>query len=551
LGESNFQVEVFLKGKFYLEFNQPCFNSKLMLFNLNLFYMKKIALLLAFFAIGLQVLMAQTKEISGSVTSADDGGLIPGVSVSVKGTTLGTITDMDGAFRLKVPQDAKTLVFSFVGMASQEVVIGTQSTIKVKMVSENISVDEVVVTALGISRDKKSLGYSSQNVKEDQISTVKSSNFMNALSGKVAGVQIKKSNNMGGSTNVVMRGNKSLTNSNQVLYVVDGVPINNEIGSYSSQNTGATGYDYGNAASDVNPDDIESINVLKGSAATALYGSRASGGVIMITTKKGTVGKKGIGVTVNSNIAFRSIDKSTFPTYQQQYGAGYGNFYGPNGDGWFERRDANGVAQSDDTKNFDWVPTTEDGSYGAKFDGHPVYGWYSVDPESPWYKQTKPWEAAKNGPITFFEKPVTYTNTVSIDNATDKGSMRMSYTNYKTSDLMPNSDLHKDNFLVNGTWNVTSKLTATASANFTRQAATGRPSTGYSDNIVSNVRHYEALSNAYSAILRVIDGLQNGISGDFLAQDIRECLHYLGEITGEITTDEVLGHIFKHFCIGK
>ena len=452
--------------------------------------MKKIALLLAFFAIGLQVLMAQTKEISGTVTSADDGGLIPGVSVSVKGTTLGTITDMDGAFRLKVPQDAKILTFSFVGMATQDIVIGNQSTIKVKLTSENISVDEVVVTALGISRDKKSLGYSSQNVKEDQISTVKASNFMNALSGKVAGVQIKKSNNMGGSTNVVMRGNKSLTNSNQVLYVVDGVPINNEIGSYSSQNTGAAGYDYGNAASDVNPDDIESINVLKGSAATALYGSRASGGVIMITTKKGTVGKKGIGVTVNTNIAFKSIDKSTFPTYQQQYGAGYGNFYGPNGDGWFERRDANGITQKDDTKNFDWVPTTEDASYGAKFDGHQVYGWYSVDPESPWYKQTKPWVAAKNGPITFFEKPVTYTNTVSIENATDNGTMRMSYTNFKTSDLMPNSDLHKDNFLVNGSWNVTKKLTATATANFTRQAATGRPSTGYSDNIVSNMRQW-------------------------------------------------------------
>ena len=460
--------------------------------------MKKIALLLAFFAIGLQVLMAQTKEISGTVTSADDGGLIPGVSVSVKGTTLGTITDMDGAFRLKVPQDAKTLTFSFVGMASQDVAIGTQSTFKIKLSSENISVDEVVVTALGISRDKKSLGYSSQNVKEDQISTVKASNFMNSLSGKVAGVQIKKSNNMGGSTNVVMRGNKSLTNNNQVLYVVDGVPINNEIGSYSSQSTGATGYDYGNAASDVNPDDIESINVLKGSAATALYGSRASGGVIMITTKKGTVGKKGIGVTVNTNIAFKSIDKSTFPTYQQQYGAGYGNFYGPNGDGWFERRDANGVTQSDDSKNFDWVPTTEDGSYGAKFDGHPVYGWYSVDPESPWYKQTKPWEAAKNGPITFFEKPVTYTNTVSIDNASDNGTMRMSYTNFKTSDLMPNSDLHKDNFLVNGSWNVTKKLTATATANFTRQAATGRPSTGYSDNIVSNMRQWYQTNMDYA-----------------------------------------------------
>ena len=463
--------------------------------------MKKIVLLLAFFAIGLQVLMAQTKEISGTVTSADDGGAIPGVSVSVKGTTLGTITDMDGMFRLKIPQDAKTLLFTFVGMASQEVVMGTQTTFKIKLISENISVDEVVVTALGISRDKKSLGYASQGVKEDQISTVKSSNFMNSLSGKIAGVQIKKSNNMGGSTNVVMRGSKSLTNSNQVLYVVDGVPINNEVGSYSNQNTGAVGFDFGNAASDVNPDDIESINVLKGSAATALYGSRASGGVIMITTKKGTVGKKGIGVTVNSNIAFKTIDKSTFPTYQQSYGAGYGAIYGPTKKGWFDRRTASGSLTTADAVNdplADWVVTTEDGSYGAKFDGHPVYGWYSVDPQSPWYKQTKPWQAAKNGPITFFEKPVTYTNSVSIDNATENGMVRMSYTNYKTSDLMPNSDLHKDNFLLNGSWNVTKKLTATASANFTRQAATGRPQTGYSDNIVSNMRQWYETNMDYA-----------------------------------------------------
>jgi len=473
--------------------------------------MKKIALLLAFFAIGLQVLMAQTKEISGSVTSADDGGLIPGVSVSVKGTTLGTITDMDGAFRLKVPQDAKALVFSFVGMASQEVVIGTQSTIKVKMVSENISVDEVVVTALGISRDKKSLGYASQSVKGDEISTVKSSNFMNSLSGKVSGVSIKKNTNMGGSTNVVIRGSKSLTNSNQVLYVVDGVPVNNSIGSFSGQNTGSVGYDYGNAASDINPDDIESVNVLKGSAATALYGSRASGGVIMITTKKGSK-NKGIGITINSNIAVSSIDKSTFPTYQSEYGAGYWQGYGPNGDGWFEQRNSTGGSTG---TLADWVPMTEDASYGGKFDGHPIYGWYSVDKESPWYGQTKPWTAAKNGAITFFEKPFTATNTISIDNATDKGSMRMSYTNYDTKGLMPNSTLKKNSFLVNGTWKITDRLTGVVSANFNRQAAVGRNSTGYNDNILSGMRQWWETNTDMKDLKTVYDLTQRNISWNY------------------------------------
>ncbi len=476
--------------------------------------MKKIVLLLAFFAIGLQALMAQTKEIKGKVTTAEDGSAIPGVTVLVKGTTMGTITDMDGMFALKVPQDSKTLIFSFVGMKTQEVSIGAETTVNIKMASDNVAVDEVVVTALGISREKKSLGYASQEVKGDNIAAVRTSNFMNTLSGKVSGVSIKKNTNMGGSTNVVMRGSKSLTNSNQVLYVVDGVPVNNNIGSYSSQNTGAVGYDYGNSASDINSDDIESINVLKGSAATALYGSRASGGVIMITTKKGSK-SKGLGISINSNVAFSSIDKSTFPTYQNQYGAGYGQFYGPNGDGWFERRDANGVTQKDDTKNFDWVPMTEDASYGAKFDGHQVYGWYSVDKESPWYGQTKPWSAAKNGPITFFETPFTNTNTVSIDNSTDKNTVHLSYTNYNTSGLMPNSTLKKNSFLANSNWKITDKFSAAISANYSNQEAVGRNSTGYNDNIMSSMRQWMETNVDYQELKQVYDLTKRNISWNY------------------------------------
>ncbi|HSN49671.1 MAG TPA: TonB-dependent receptor plug domain-containing protein, partial [Bacteroidales bacterium] len=308
-----------------------------------------------------------------------------------------------------------------------------------------------------------------------------------------SGVVIKRNQNMGGSTNVIVRGSKSLQNSNQVLYVVDGVPINNNIGSYSTQNTGGVGYDYGNAASDINPEDIESINVLKGSSAAALYGSRASGGVIMITTKKGKEGKGGIGVSISSNVTISSIDKSTFPTYQDQYGAGYGKYYGPDGDAWFESRTASGSKTTTDPVNdplVDWVSTEQDASYGGKFDGHPVWGWYSVDPESPWYMQSKPWLPAKNGPITFFETPITYSNSVAIDKSFDSGSLRLSYNNYNTTGLMPNSKLNKDNFLVNGSWNISKRLTATASANFIKQKATGRNSTGYNDNILTNMRQW-------------------------------------------------------------
>jgi len=482
--------------------------------------MKKLFLLIVLFVfIGGSTLFAQTIVITGTVTSAVAGeGPIPGVTVVAKGTTIGSVTDMNGKYSITVPANVTTLVFSYIGMKSQEVLIGGRTVIDGILQSDLVGLNEVVVTALGISREKKSLGYATQQVAGDAIATVKTSNFMNSLSGKLAGVVIKKNQNMGGSTNVIVRGSKSLLNTNQVLYVVDGVPINNNIGSFSGQNTGGVGYDYGNAASDINPEDIESVNVLKGSSAAALYGSRASGGVIMITTKKGKEGVNGIGVSINSSITMSSIDKSTFPTYQDQYGAGYGQFYGPTADGWFERRTASGSKTTTDPVNnpiLDWVPTTEDASYGAKFDGHQVWGWYSVDPESPWYKQSKPWVAAQNGPITFFDKPVTYSNSIAIDKSFTSGSLRMSYNNYNTKGLMPNSKLNKDNFLVNGSWNVTKRLTATASANFIKQSATGRNSTGYNDNILSNMRQWAETNLDYKDQLTAYNATQRNLTWNY------------------------------------
>jgi len=455
--------------------------------------MKRIYLLFLFLLSATTLLTAQTRTITGTVKGSEDSQPVPGCTVQIKGTTSGTLTDVNGKYSLPIPQNATTLVFSYIGMKALEVEIGGRSVIDVSLQSDVVGLSEVVVTALGISREKKSLGYATQQVSGDAVSTVKSSNFMNSLSGKLSGVVIKRNQNLGGSTNVIVRGSKSLQNTNQVLYVVDGVPINNNIGSYSTQNTGGVGYDYGNAASDINPEDIESVNVLKGSSAAALYGSRASGGVIMITTKKGKEGKDGVGISINSNVTISSIDKSTFPTYQNQYGAGYGQYYGPDGDAWFDSRTTTGKTTTTDPVNdplVDWVPTTEDASYGAKFDGHPVWGWYSVDPESPWYKQSKPWLPAKNGPITFFETPITCSNSVAIDKSFVTGSLRLSYNNYNTTGLMPNSKLNKDNFLVNGSWNISKRLTATASANFIKQNATGRNSTGYNDNILTNMRQW-------------------------------------------------------------
>ena len=480
--------------------------------------MKKVYLLILVLLITSTLVKAQTRVITGTVTGSDDSNPVIGCTVQLKGTITGTTTDINGKYSLPVPENATTLVFSYIGMKSQEVEIGGRSVVDVSLQSDLVGLAEVVVTALGVSREKKSLGYATQQVSGDAISTVKSSNFMNSLSGKLSGVVIKKNQNMGGSTNVIVRGSKSLQNTNQVLYVVDGVPINNNIGTYSNQNTGSVGYDYGNAAGDINPEDIESVNVLKGSSAAALYGSRASGGVIMITTKKGKEGKDGIGISLNSNITFSTIDKSTFPTYQDQYGAGYGQYYGPDGDAWFDSRTSTGQNTTADPVNdplVDWVPTGEDASYGAKFDGHPVWGWYSVDPESPWYKQSKPWLPAKNGPITFFEKPVTYSNSVAIDKNFVSGSLRMSYNNYNTTGLMPNSKLNKDNFLVNGSWNVSKRITATASANFIKQNATGRNSTGYNDNIVTNMRQWAQTNLDYKDQLAAFDATQRNLTWNY------------------------------------
>ncbi|GET26724.1 SusC/RagA family TonB-linked outer membrane protein [Prolixibacter sp. NT017] len=449
--------------------------------------MKKFSLLLALLGfLGLQVVFAQTREISGLVTSSEDGSSIPGASVVVKGTTLGTITDMDGKFTLKVPENAAALTVTFVGMKSQEIPLTSQSTYTIKLEPENVAVDEVVVTALGISREKKSLGYAVQKVSGDDLSTVKTDNFANLLSGRAAGVQIKANGNMGGSTNVVIRGNASLTGNNQALFVVDGIPINNSTTNNSGQQTGRNGYDYGNAASDINPDDIASISVLKGAAATALYGSRAANGVIMITTKSGKKNKKGVGVSISSNLTVGTIDKTTFPKYQHNYGAGYGPYYSGGKYPGLSEADINGDGTPDLV-----VPTTEDASMGTKFDPSlMVYQYDAFVPESPNYGKATPWVAAKNGPDTFFNTALTKSNSIDISGGGDKSTFRLGYTNFDQTGIMPNSELKKNNFNFNATYNILDNLKVTAMANYINTQGKGRNSTGYSDNILTSFRQW-------------------------------------------------------------
>lgn len=447
--------------------------------------MKKI-LLASFFVAMVFSAWAQERTVTGKVTSAEDGSPLPGVNVLLKGTTIGSATDGTGSYAINVPQAGGTLVFTFIGLVTQEIEVGNRSVIDVSMASDVTQLTEVVVTALNIPREKASLGYATQQVSGESLTTAKQQNFVNSLSGKVAGVQIRTNNNFGGSTNVVIRGNKSVSGNNQPLYVVDGVPVNNSTGNSSFQQAGRYGYDYGNAASDINPEDIESVNVLKGAAATTLYGSRAANGVIMITTKKGKK-RDGLGISVSTGVTVGEINKETFTEYQNKYGAGYARewfgYYGPQG---FFEDDVNGDGTDDLV-----VPTLEDGSYGAPFDPNlNVYHWDSFVPESPNYGRAYPWVAAKNTPVDFFETQMEYNNSIALSGGNDMNSFRVSYTNFKQNGILPNSELQRHNFSFTGSSKINDKLRADLNFNYARNNTLGRFSTGYGDNLMANFRQW-------------------------------------------------------------
>jgi len=449
--------------------------------------MRKFTFLLALLLLGILSTAFAQKKVSGVVTAADDGSPLIGVTIIVKGTSLGTTTDLEGNYTIQVPDEFNVLIYSYVGMLSKEVDINNQTVINVSLERSMKALDEVVVTALGISREKKSLGYATQEVSGDEINQVKRDNIVNALSGRIAGVQVKANTNIGGSSNIVIRGNNSLTGNNQALFVVDGVPIDNSNTNNTGQISGRNGYDYGNFAADINPQDIESINVLKGSAATALYGSRASNGVIIITTKKGakrTVTGKTIGVNINSNVTVGFVDESTFPKYQQNYGAGYGPYYSDSEYPGLYYEEINGEMSY-------VVPFTEDASFGTKFDPNLlVYQYYAFVPESENYGKKTPWVAAENGPLSFFEEMVSTTNSVDISGGGDYTTFRLGYTNQFQDGIMPNSELNKNTFNLTGTYDILDNLKVTGYANYIATDAKGRNRTGYSDNIVSMFRQW-------------------------------------------------------------
>ncbi len=383
---------------------------------------KKLLLILSCLLLSIGYIAAQTTKITGTVIDTN-GEPVISASVVVKGTTVGTVTDLDGTFSINVPDGKNTLVFNLVGMKSIE----TKATQNMRVVMENDDklLDEVVVTAMGIQRDQKILGYAATQVKSDEISAAKSGSVMGGLNGKIAGVNISAAGPAGTSQKVLIRGISSVTNNNP-LYIVDGVPITNE-------RSGNDYVDFGNSANDINAEDVESVTVLKGASATALYGSRAANGVIMITTKRAKNEK----LTISYDGAFTASNVLRVMQTQDLFGQGWGSW-----------------------------DRAENGSWGPRLDGT-VHEWGSdqLDPV-----MTKPYSYVKNNIRNFYKTGSELNNTVALRYGTDNLGLYASYGNVTSNGTLPNDgDKYSRNTISlrgNAKWN---KLAVDVSINYARK----------------------------------------------------------------------------------
>jgi TonB-linked SusC/RagA family outer membrane protein len=428
---------------------------------------------------------ARINTVTGKIVD-QQGQPVPFATVRVKGSKQGVAADADGNFSIKVNPGA-TLIITGANIAPKEVPVDSSPSYNIIVSRSNTSLSEVVVTALGIRRSRNSLPYAAQQISGSEVNKSVTTNFVDNLSGKIAGLQITQANTMGGSTNAILRGMKSLTQSNQALFVIDGVPFDN-----TNHSTG--GFDLGNGASDVDPDNIESISVLKGAAASALYGSRASNGVILITTKKGNRGK-GVGVSASFGVTAGSLDPATLPVYQTQYGQGYtgggndagGQYDQPNSFYFLPAFNSNG-------QNVLIAQTPNDAGTGPAYNPNlMVYNWDAFSPGNPNYGKATPWmPAANHKPTDFFVTPVTVSTNISADGATDKGTFRIGFTHDDNKDFMPNAQNIKNLLSLSATHNVTEKITVGGSLSYSDINTIGRylyPYTG-TTNIMTDFRQW-------------------------------------------------------------
>jgi TonB-linked SusC/RagA family outer membrane protein len=403
-------------------------------------YKLLLAIMLPFILV--QTVAGQSVKISGVVTAKSDGLPLPGVSVSIKGKTTGAQTNVDGKFIINANVN-DVLRVSYIGFTTQEIpVTQNTSTLNVVLVEAPNSLNEVVITALNISKDKKSLGYSVQGLKSKDISEAKETNFVNALAGKIAGVQVTNSQGDMGSSRIIIRGETSISKDNQPLFVVDGVIVDN------TQFLGTGGSrDFANALSDLNSEDIESVSVLKGPNAAALYGSRAAAGVVLIRTKTGK-GAKGLGVTINSNTSFANVQ--VLPKYQNEYGQG--------SNGKFSYVDGKGGGVNDGV----------DESWGPALDGALIPQFFSNG-------QAVPFVAHPDNVKDFFKTGVTLNNGIAIAGSNEKSDFRVSYNNLHQTGIVPNTSQGRNSFALNSSYRFNPKLTVNTTVNYIKDDADNLP----------------------------------------------------------------------------
>lgn len=408
----------------------------------------------------------QQVKVTGLVVDKDNIG-IPNVSITIKGTKIAEQTGTDGRFSINVPNGNSVLVFNFLGFETTEMKVGNQTNLKVVLREDVKALNEVVVTALGIKREEKSLGYSVTQVKGEELTDAMSNNWTDALTGKVAGLNmIKSGGGPAGSNKIILRGESSLSTDNSALIVVDGVVVSSKISEGNGSYLGTENpIDHGNGISDLNPEDIESVSILKGPGAAALYGSRGSNGAIIITTKAGKETQKGLGISINSNSTFGTINR--WPDFQYEYGQG--------------------AIGSD--KYYSWG-VTEDGpntkntggAWGPKFDGQEYYQW---DPNLLTRgNERTPWVPYKNNRKDFFDVSQTYTNSISVSGGNAKTTARLSFTNLTNKWIVPNTGYDRNTIALNVSQKVNDKLTVSTKLSYNNKYSDNLPSTGYNNQTV-------------------------------------------------------------------
>lgn len=386
-------------------------------------------------------------QIRGTVTSETDQAALPGVTVVEKGTNNGTVTDLNGQYSLEVSDANAVLVFSYVGFVSQEITVGSRTEINVSLAESIDTMNEVVVTALGIEREQRSLGYDVANVRGEDLTQVSQENVLSSLAGRVPGLTINQTSGAGSSMSVIIRGATSLTTDNQPLFVVDGVPMSNSLNNIQERGDGNQ-VDYGNAISDINPDDIESISVLKGPSAAALYGTRAGNGVVIITTKSGSKSKN-LGLSFSTSNVFEQATRLLDFHYKYANGNRQGAF--------------------DEGSAYWGGPQLDAGNLAVQWNSPVDANGNQIPTELRSYP---------NAMKDFMQTGITSTNNLAIDGGNDKGSFRVSYSNMLHKGMIPDSDLYRNGLATSVNYKILDKLTFSSNVNYSNTLSNNRPSTG-------------------------------------------------------------------------